>query len=111
MLSDCNKIPQKSLKYLYGLDYLILDCLKMNKHPSHFNYYDALELAKKASYKPLLEINDVNKFFDRSDCVSLEDYLEAFIHTTALMNTYENLERIAFEAAEDMHNNGINLSF
>ena len=69
----------------------------------------ALELAKKASYKPLLEINDVNKFFDRSDCVSLEDYLEAFIHTTALMNTYENLERIAFEAAEDMHNNGINL--
>ena len=69
----------------------------------------SLELAKKASYKPLLEINDVNKFFDRSDCVSLEDYLEAFIHTTALMNTYENLERIAFEAAEDMHNNGINL--
>jgi len=69
----------------------------------------ALELAKKASYKPLLEVDDVKIFFDRSNCDSLEDYLEAFVHTTALMNTYENLERIAFEAAEDMHNNGINI--
>ncbi len=69
----------------------------------------ALELARKASYAPLLEVDDINKFFDRSNCDSLEDYLEAFVHTTALMNTYENLERIAFEAAEDMHNNGINL--
>ena len=69
----------------------------------------ALELAKKASYKPLLDVENINNFFDRSESVSLEDYLEAFIHTTALMNTYDNLERIAFEAAEDMHNNGINL--
>ena len=69
----------------------------------------ALELAKKSSYKPLLEVEDINKFFDRSNCISLEDYLEAFIHTTALMNSYDNLERIAFEAAEDMHKNGINL--
>ncbi len=69
----------------------------------------ALDLAKKASYKPLLEAEDISTFFDRSNCESLEDYLEAFVHTTALMNTYENLERIAFEAAEDMHNNGINI--
>jgi len=69
----------------------------------------ALDLAKKASYKPLLEVDDISTFFDRSNCESLEDYLEAFVHTTALMNTYDNLERIAFEAAEDMHNNGINI--
>jgi len=69
----------------------------------------ALDLAKKASYMPLLKIDDVSKFFDRSNCDSLEDYLEAFVHTTALMNTYENLERISFEAAEDMHRNGINI--
>ncbi len=69
----------------------------------------AFELAKKASYSPLLKIDDVSNFFDRSNCESLEDYLEAFVHTTALMNTYENLERIAFEAAEDMHNNGITI--
>tara|TARA_B100000427_G_scaffold111168_1_gene92171 strand:+ start:41 stop:985 length:945 start_codon:yes stop_codon:yes gene_type:complete len=69
----------------------------------------ALELAKKASYGPLLEVDNIQNFFDRSNSESLEDYLEAFVHTTALMNTYENLERIAFEAAEDMHNNGINI--
>ena len=69
----------------------------------------ALELAKKASYDPLLKVDNIENFFDRSNCDSLEEYLEAFVHTTALMNTYENLERIAFEAAEDMHNNGINM--
>ena len=69
----------------------------------------ALELAKKASYDPLIEVDNIENFFDRSNSESLEDYLEAFVHTTALMNTYENLERIAFEAAEDMHNNGINI--
>ena len=69
----------------------------------------ALELAKNDPYKPLLEIENISSFFDRSSSNSLEDYLEAFIHTTALMNKYDNLERIAFEAAEDMHNCGINL--
>ena len=34
---DCNKTPKKSLKYLLNLDYLILDCLKFRKHPSHLN--------------------------------------------------------------------------
>ena len=69
----------------------------------------ALELAKKASYDPLLKVDNIENFFDRSNCDSLEEYLEAFVHTTALMNTYDNLERIAFEAAEDMHNNDINI--
>ena len=45
-ISDCNKIPKTSLKYLYKLDFLIIDCLKMEKHPSHFNYDDALNLIK-----------------------------------------------------------------
>ncbi len=67
----------------------------------------AKELAYIMKYKPLLEIDDIFTFFDRSNSSSLEDYLEAFIHTTALMTTYENLERIAFEAAEDMHNEGV----
>ncbi len=43
-LSDCNKIPEKSLKNLYNLEYLIIDCLKKNKHPSHFNYDEALRV-------------------------------------------------------------------
>ena len=43
-ISDCNKISKKSLKKLNNLDFLIIDCLKKDKHPSHFNYDDALNL-------------------------------------------------------------------
>ena len=67
----------------------------------------AKELAIKDNYTPLLNVDDIESFFNRESSESLEDYLEAFVHTTALMNSYENLERIAFEAAEDMHNEGI----
>jgi adenosine deaminase len=69
----------------------------------------ALDLAKQIKYTPLLETDDVSSFFDRSDSSSLDHYLEAFTHTIALMQTEDNLERIAYEAAEDMHNNGINM--
>ena len=68
----------------------------------------AKEIAKRIEYKPINEIDDVKKFFDRSNCESLEDYLEAFTHTIALMQTFENIEQIAYEAAADMSDNGIN---
>ena len=68
----------------------------------------AKELAKRIDYRPINEIDDVAKFFDRSSSTSLEDYLEAFTHTIALMQTYSNLEQIAYEAAVDMHENNIN---
>ena len=42
-LSDCNRF-QKNLKYLKDLNYLIIDCLKIEKHPSHFNLESALKL-------------------------------------------------------------------
>ena len=56
-ISDCNKIPRESLKNLYGLEYLVLDCLKMNKHPSHFNYHDALKLVKLVRPKKTILTN------------------------------------------------------
>ena len=43
-LSDCNNVPFKNLRYLKNLDYLIVDCLKIKKHPSHFNLEGALQL-------------------------------------------------------------------
>lgn len=69
----------------------------------------ALELANEIGYTPILETDNVSSFFDRSNSSSLDHYLEAFTHTIALMQTKENLERIAYEAAEDMHNNGIDI--
>ncbi|MDC3127641.1 MBL fold metallo-hydrolase [Candidatus Pelagibacter bacterium] len=56
-ISDCNKIPTKSLKYLYNLEYLILDCLRRKKHPSHFNYEEALDLVKKIKPKKTILTN------------------------------------------------------
>ncbi|MDB2344851.1 MBL fold metallo-hydrolase [Candidatus Pelagibacter bacterium] len=43
-ISDCNKISNKFLKKLKNLNFLIIDCLRKDKHPSHFNYDDALKL-------------------------------------------------------------------
>ena len=68
----------------------------------------AKELAKIINYTPINQIDDVANFFDRSSSKSLEDYLEAFTHSIALMQTFNNLERIAYEAAADMHQNNIN---
>ena len=64
-------------------------------------------LAKEINYTPIVEVDNVSKFFDRSSSSSLEDYLEAFTHTIALMQTYDNLEQIAYEAAIDMNQNNI----
>lgn len=56
-LSDCNKISNKSLKKLFNLDYLIIDCLRKKKHPSHFNYNEALKLIKKLKPKKSILTN------------------------------------------------------
>ena len=37
-ISDCSNISSKSVNYLKNLNYLIIDCFKIDKHPSHFNY-------------------------------------------------------------------------
>ena len=56
-ISDCHKIPYSSLKDLKNLNFLIIDCLKINKHPSHFNLEDALNLVKKIKPKKTILTN------------------------------------------------------
>ena len=56
-ISDCNKIPNSSLKNLLNLKYLIIDCLRIDKHPSHFNYDDALKLIKLVKPKKTILTN------------------------------------------------------
>ena len=43
-ISDCNYVSIKNLERLKNLNYLVLDCLKIDKHPSHFNLVEALNL-------------------------------------------------------------------
>ncbi len=56
-ISDCNKIPNKSFKYLANLNYLVIDCLKRSAHPSHFNYDQALDLIKLVKPKKAILTN------------------------------------------------------
>jgi phosphoribosyl 1,2-cyclic phosphate phosphodiesterase len=49
-ISDVNKIYNKDHKYFKNLQYLIIDCLWYNFHPSHFNLESSLALIKK--FKP-----------------------------------------------------------
>ena len=65
-ISDCNNIPKKSLKNLYNLNFLVLDCLRRNKHPSHFNYDEALKLIKTVGTKKAILTNlhtDLDYFY------------------------------------------------
>ena len=45
-LSDCNGIDKRNYKDLRNLKYLIIDCLKINAHPSHFNLNQAIKISK-----------------------------------------------------------------
>ena len=56
-ISDCNKISSNAIKKLKNLNFLIIDCLRIDKHPSHFNYSDALELIKKIKPKKSILTN------------------------------------------------------
>ena len=56
-ISDCNKIPKNSLKFLFGLKYLIIDCLRETRHQSHFNLDDVLKLSKLLKPKKTILTN------------------------------------------------------
>ena len=56
-LSDCNKIPKKSFNLLKNLDYLVIDCLRKNPHPSHFHFDETIRIAKKLSAKKTILTN------------------------------------------------------
>ena len=56
-ISDCNKISKKNQKKLMNLDFLIIDCLRKEKHPSHFNYSDAINFIKHVKPKKTILTN------------------------------------------------------
>ena len=45
-LSDVNKIYNKDYKYFRNIKYFVIDCLMYNKHRSHYNLNDVLNLVK-----------------------------------------------------------------
>ena len=45
------------MSYLFNLDYLIIDCLKIDKHPSHLNYEQAINLIRLVKPKKSILTN------------------------------------------------------
>ena len=56
-ISDCNKISDKVSKKLSNLEFLIIDCLRINKHPSHFNFDESLDFIKLVKPKKAILTN------------------------------------------------------
>ncbi len=43
-ISDCNGVEKRDFKKLLNLQYLIIDCLRIKNHPTHFNLEQAIQL-------------------------------------------------------------------
>ena len=56
-LSDCNGIDYKNYKDLKNLKYLIIDCLKINYHSSHFNLQQAINISRELGSKKTILTN------------------------------------------------------
>ena len=68
-ISDVSEIYKKDFTHLKKINYLIIDCLWYNYHPSHFNLERCLEIIKTLSPKkailtnlsPILDYNELKK--------------------------------------------------
>jgi len=56
-ISDCNFISNLYLKHFKNLDYLIIDALRYNKHPSHFSVDEAINFSNKLKPKKTILTN------------------------------------------------------
>jgi adenosine deaminase len=69
-----------------------------------------VELAAQVGYSglPTVDPEALGQWFHRgANQGSLAKYLEGFAHTIAVMQTEEALERVAYEQAEDLSNDGV----
>ena len=69
-----------------------------------------VELAAELGYGglPTTDPAELAKWFHRgAQRGNLPEYLEGFVHTIAVMQTPEALERVAFEFIEDMYDDGV----
>ena len=68
-----------------------------------------LELAARHDYRELPADNaaDLAKAMSQEESGSLVAYLDAFVHTVAVMQTPEAVERVAYESGIDHHNAGV----
>jgi len=68
--SDVSLIPKKNLKYFKNLNYLIIDCLRFKKHPSHYNLDEVLDLIKKIKPKKTI-LTNLNNEMDYKSLIKI----------------------------------------
>jgi phosphoribosyl 1,2-cyclic phosphate phosphodiesterase len=56
-ISDANEIYKKDYNCFKNLKYLIIDCLRFNKHPSHFNLVDVINIVNSLKPKKTILTN------------------------------------------------------
>ena len=56
-ISDCDDLSIVNIKKLKNLKYLIIDCLRFKKHPSHFNLEEAIYIHKVLKPKKTILTN------------------------------------------------------
>jgi adenosine deaminase len=68
-----------------------------------------IELAAESGYQhlPATDVDDLADWFYQGGSSSLELYLESFDHTLAVMQTAPAIERVAYEAVEDLAADGV----
>ena len=67
-----------------------------------------IDLAPEGHVLPATEADALRRWFeDSANSGSLERYLETFDHTVAVMQTAENLRRVARECVEDLAEDGV----
>jgi len=68
-----------------------------------------LEIADDEGYGELPSMDPIElaSWFFQGESGSLERYLEAFAHTTAVMQTPDAIARVAYESGEDLANDGV----
>ena len=68
-----------------------------------------LDLAEAGGYGglPSHDIEELTDWFFQGRSASLERYLAAFVHTVGVMQTADAIERVAFEAVEDLAGQGV----
>ena len=62
-ISDVSKIYNKDFKYFKNLKYLIIDCLRYNPHPSHFNLDKSLNIIRLFKPKEAI-LTNLESVFD-----------------------------------------------
>ena len=56
-LSDANELYIKDIRYFKNLKYLVIDCLRIKTHTSHFNLEDVLKISKLLKPKKTILTN------------------------------------------------------